>query len=209
MLHCLSIALRPSPISQVFCDLPFPTWPQRLHLLSRCLTSFLKYTEKSFHFTTFFLLHFRVPKCDSSDGNVTDIAPHNLRDLSACARELWVRHCGVRVLVGGANLRLRDAALEGRGNVWRCTFIMRGHAFWGESVIRRRHKGRGKELEFSCTYLSGTFILSGHQRTSIWANTITIHWDLKVKCLQGPDKWGKWAWSACVRHWGVVETVLK
>lgn len=61
---------------------------------------------------------------------------------------------------------------------------MRGCAFWGESIVRK-HKGKGKELEFSCTYHLSIFILSEHELTSISADTITIHWISKLKANRG------------------------
>lgn len=49
-------------------------------------------------------------------------------------------------------------------------------------------EGRGKKLEFSHTYYSSSFIFSGHPLTSVQTNTIIIHYSLKVKCLQRPNK---------------------
>lgn len=81
----------------------------------------------------------------------------------------------MRVLVKEVNLELGNATLEGEGLSGCSAFITRCSAFWEERVIRRRrHKGRGRELEFSRTYHSRAFTLSGHQVISIQTNTVTI-----------------------------------
>lgn len=75
------------------------------------------------------------------------------------------------------------------------------HSSWGAVHFGERVEegdGGGKELEFSHAHHSSAFIVSAHQLTSVWTNTIIFQYNLKVKCLQGPSKWGKWGqWVLC------------
>lgn len=87
MLPFLSTALRPSPVFQAFCHLPFPALPQRFYSLTQCLTFSLKYQVISFHHI--------LPLPFYSAGDIIQAkamsqrAPQtNLPDIFACAREL-------------------------------------------------------------------------------------------------------------------------
>lgn len=105
ILPHLSTVLRPSPISEAFCHLHCPALPQRLHLLTQYLTSSLKYSGHfiSPHSFSCILLCSYVTQPMALSQTAPQI---DLPDLSACAREPWVRCCGRRVSVEGCSFRI-------------------------------------------------------------------------------------------------------